>query len=251
MTNKTLPTKLKKEPLVDAVFELRFSAKVPTLNILPGVIFVKSQDKEKWKIEHLPLAQVPDAIRQADPNLRNQPLIKIDWGEFFILVGDNSLGVGCYIPYPGWKKFSAVILSIIQYLDEANIVDKIERYALKYTDLIEGTSLGEQISKINLKLNLGEHTLLKESFSIRVEVPQNDLTHIIQIAAPASGQMRDGTPKTGILVDVDTICSVDGGLPQFIGKASEALNFLHAENKRIFFECLRPETIDFLEPVYE
>jgi hypothetical protein len=38
MTNK-LPTKLKKEPLVDAVFELRFYSSAPASSIFPGFFF--------------------------------------------------------------------------------------------------------------------------------------------------------------------------------------------------------------------
>ncbi len=34
-----LPLKVRKEPLVEAVFEMRFDASLPASNILPGVIF--------------------------------------------------------------------------------------------------------------------------------------------------------------------------------------------------------------------
>lgn len=73
---KAFPDKLTKEPLIDAVFELRFSSASPAANFLPGFLFAKLEPKE-WNIEQLGAAQIPPHIRASDPNLKFQPLQKI------------------------------------------------------------------------------------------------------------------------------------------------------------------------------
>src|SRR5215216_8126973 len=73
MTTQPLPTKLRKEPLVDAVFEIRFSASIPATSVLPGFFFAKLGTPQ-WKVDRLPVADLPSQIRSADPNLRYQPL---------------------------------------------------------------------------------------------------------------------------------------------------------------------------------
>ena len=75
-----LPKKLKKEPLIDAVFEVRFTSAFPAGGVLPGLLF-GNLDGDK-KIEQLPLLQLPQVIRDADPNLRFAPLSRLDWGNF-------------------------------------------------------------------------------------------------------------------------------------------------------------------------
>ena len=100
---ETLPSKLKKEPIIDALFEMRFTSATSASSIVPGVLFSKlSGDKT---IERLPTEQIPKQLLESEPNLRFAPLVRLHWDNFLISIGDRSLAVACKMPYPGWKTF--------------------------------------------------------------------------------------------------------------------------------------------------
>ena len=251
MTTQGLPIKLKKEPLVDAVFEIRFSSVTAASSVLPGFFFAKLEPKE-WQIEPLPVASIPSQIRTVDPNLRDRPIIRIHWDNFVILVGDSALGVGCKIPYAGWAKFRERIIKAVELLMDTKIVQNIERYSLKYVDIVEGENLAEQIQRVNIDIRVGGHTIKEELFTVRAEIPNHEFLNIIQVAASATATTPDGRMRKGTLVDIDTLYNYQtNDLGKFSIELPTRLDEIHNENKRIFFQCLKPETITYLEPVYE
>lgn len=245
-----LPHKLKKEPLVDAIFELRFSSKIPASSILPGILF--SALPEEKVIEPLPAAQLPKQLRDTDPNLHYAPVVRLIWKEFFILISDRSLAVACKIPYPGWVKFKDAIIQVIQVLSDSSVVENIQRYSLKYVDLIPSNNVKEQVSFINFNASLGNHKLEKEVFQFRIDIPQDNYIHAIQLVSSAGLTLNDGTKKEGIIIDIDSICDVGNQqISDFNNKFHEKLDDIHLKNKKMFFECITPETLKYLEPIYE
>ncbi len=251
MTVETLPKKLKKEPLIDAVFEIRFSSSTAASSVLPGFFFAKWQPKE-WRVERLPIAEFPSQVRDVDPSLRYQPLVRIHWDNFIIVIGDRSLGVGCKMPYLGWIKFKERIIEAVKLLAETKIVQNIERYALKYVDVVDGKNLAEQIQRVNMDVRVGAHTLREETFAVRVEIPHDAFINVTNIAATATAIVEKGPARKGVLVDIDTICNYHtNDLNTLLNQLPDRLDAIHIENKKMFFDCLKPETITYLEPVYE
>jgi uncharacterized protein (TIGR04255 family) len=250
MTARPLPQKLKKEPLVDAIFEVRFSSSTTASNVIPGFFFAKLEPKE-WVVDSLPIAEVPSKIRSDDPNLRYQPLMRIHWDNFLILVGDNTLGVACKMPYSGWSEFRERIIKIIGLLVDAKIVKAFDRYSLKYVDVIEDENLAKQIQMINMDIRIGSHKLKEEIFTVRLEIPYDIFINVIQIGVPATATMPEGQKRIGALVSIDTICRHQtNDLIKFTSELPTRLDAIHIENKKMFFDCLTQETIDYLEPVY-
>jgi len=246
-----LPTKLKKEPLVDAIFEIRFSSSVPASSVLPGVLFSNVPDKER-KIERLPTADIPTQIRDTDPNLRFHPLLRLHWGQFLILIGDASLGIACKMPYVGWVAFKKQIIEVVNLVLQTGIINTLDRYAIKYVDVIDGEGLSEQISRLNMNLKIGNHSLTSESFNVRIEIQRDDFTHVVQVAAPTSVITFDGQTRQGVLTDIDTIRNYStNDFDVLFNKLPEYLEEIHTNNKKMFFECLKPETVNYLEPDYD
>jgi uncharacterized protein (TIGR04255 family) len=249
MTEK-LPTKLKKEPLIDALFEMRFTSTTSASSILPGVLFSKLPGEKK--IERLPTEQIPRAILDSDPNLRFAPLLRLYLDKFVINIGDRSLAVGCKMPYPGWGTFKPVILDVVRQLKEIGIVQALHRFSMKYIDLIPASSRADQVSAINGTVVLGKHTLNQEIFSLRMEIPQEGMLHVVQITSGATATLQDGSTREGVIVDIDSITDLaEPDFAYWLGQLSDQLESMHSANKAMFFECLRPETIASLEPIYE
>jgi len=248
--SEKLPTKLRKEPLIDALFEMRFTSATPASSVIPGVLF--SMLPGAKTIEQLPTGQLPKNILDSDPNLRFAPLVRLNWDKFLISVSDRSLAVACKMPYPGWGTFKPAILEVVRLLKEIGIIQEIHRFSMKYIDLISANNLTDQVSAINGNVVLGKHTLKQEIFSVRMEIPSEDMLHAIQIMSSAVATLQDGSIREGVIVDIDTISNLTNpSFDYWLEKLPEKLESMHSANKAKFFECIRPETLASLEPVYE
>ncbi|HUX54725.1 MAG TPA: TIGR04255 family protein [Williamwhitmania sp.] len=246
----TLPKKLKKEPLIDAIFEMRFDSVSPVLLILPGILF-RELGGEKT-IEALPIAQLPPEIRRADPNLKYSPLHRLDWGLFFVNIGDFSLSVSCKYPYPGWNAFKPAIIEVMRVLLESKLTKTIERYSLKYIDVIPFSDHRLSVSMVNLEVMIAGHKLEKEPFSIQVEIPKNGMKNIVQIVSSAKATLYTGVIKEGLVVDVDTVANQNGvSMNALFDRFPDLLDAIHQTNKEVFFDCITKPTLNSLEPVYE
>lgn len=246
----SLPTKLKKEPLIDAIFEVRFESKVAASVVLPGVFFDKLPGNSK--IEALPTSQLPKALRDANPNLRFSPTNRIDWDKFFINVGDFNVSVSCKYPYPGWTSFKKAIIDVMHILQHSGVVKKVERYSLKYVDLLPIINGKHKVSMLNLKVDIAGHTLADEPFQFRIEILKDELIHAVQLVSSAKARLHTGVVKDGLIVDVDTIAVLeDTSISSLVEGIDNKLEVIHTANKKMFFDCLNHETLGMLEPEYE
>lgn len=253
MTTPKLPSKLAKEPLIDAVFEIRFASAIPASNVLPGVLYAKlAGEGQSISIDRLPISQLPEAVRNSDPGLQYAPLVLVSWGQFNIMIGDKTISVSCKPPYPGWKTFRGAIRRIIKEVYEANIVQSVERYSIKYVDLIVQPDLRKQVSSLNWGVRLGSHNLSDEIATVRIEIRSDDYMHIVGVQTGAAFELPERGRCEGFIVDTDSICpSLNIDLSAFLAGMDEKLDAIHSANKVVFFDCLTQAAIDSLEPSYE
>jgi len=254
MSTVALPARLKKEPLVDALFQIRFTSTVPASNVLPGLLFSKFpiSTGAATRIERLPISDLPSQMRDADPFLKFQPLLKLHMDRFMILIGDSSITVACQLPYAGWALFKQKIIEIMDILKETHLIDELERYSMKYVDIIDGKNITEQINRTNIELKIGNHKLASDHFTVRVEIKRDAFINIVQIATSSSVVLASGEARTGLLIDVDTVADhKTADFAKFTHELQDRLDIIHDQNKTMFFECLTPETIEYLEPVYD
>lgn len=245
-----LPNKLNKEPLIDAVFEIRFSSIAPASIILPGSLF-NSLEGEKV-IESFPISQISKAVRDTDQNLKYAPLTRIDWKQFLISISDFSVAVSCKYPYPGWSQFKPAIITIMDILVGSKIVQEIERYSMKYIDIIPIQEARHIVAMLNLNMSIAGHTLTEEQFHIRIGIPKDNFIHTVQLASSAQAVLHNGLKKEGFIVDIDTVAAQNNISMQSLHEGiSDKLEAIHLANKVMFFDCLTTQTINSLEPVYD
>lgn len=247
---KKLPTKLLNQPLIDAIFEVRFTSSIPAANLFPGLFYGQIQGEKS--IESLPLSQLPKEVRDADPNLAFSPVIRINLDKFYVNIGDRAISVGIKTPYPGWAEFREKIIQIAEIAQKSRIIDSVERYSLKYIDLITASSVSEQIKLITSDISIAGHKLINEDFQIRVQIPNNDFINAIQVISSATVTLNDGTKKEGLVIDIDTIANQNSiSLDDFVSDCYSKLDLIHKINKELFFDCLTQVAIDSLGPIYE
>ena len=247
---KTLPKRLLKEPLIDAVFECRFTGKYPASNILPAFLF--KEFGSEAKLERLFNSDIPEAVRNNEPNLMYAPLLRLVFEKYTFLVGDRSIAVACNLPYQGWASFKNQIINTIRILEKSDVANVVDRYSLKYVDFIPLESTKEQVDAVALNLKVGEHMLIDQDYQVRMEIKEGDFFTIVQLVSGAKFTKPSGEEKSGLVIDVDTIKNVDS-LPvsDFEAGLDSVLEDIHTVSKQAFFNCLTQETLGSLEPKYD
>ncbi len=249
MSNK-LPKRLRKEPILDAIFECRFNAQLPVPNILPGILF--SEFEGEKTLERLPQSDIPEVIRNNDPNLQYAPLVRIRLQDYSFLVGDRSLVVACNLPYKGWNNFKPTIIKAIGILKKTDVIDKVMRYSIKYIDLIQSNDPVEQVSLANLSLKIGSHELAEESYSARMDIPVDGFINIVQIMSGVKVATPNKSVREGVIIDIDTIKDTGGiSIEQIEPELDNRLDNIHRVSKEAFFDCLTEQSLKQLEPEYE
>jgi uncharacterized protein (TIGR04255 family) len=247
--NVQLPTRLGNSPLVDAIFEIRFHGEPVLSSILTGILYSALGCK---KIEKLPHADLPDFIRQNDPNLKYLILSRLTWENYYIGIGDNVLTLSPMQPYPGWSKFREKINLVLEQLKAFHPLHNVERFSLKYIDILAENIHKDIYDTLNIGLSLLNRNFNPKTLQVRVEVPQDKALHIVQVVGHALATLPDASTRSGIMVDIDSIMPVNKKTKEESFNETEALlDKLHQENKELFFQLLTENGFNRLEPTYD
>lgn len=244
-----LPLILEREPLVDAVFEVRLKNSPPLADILAG--YLAHVLNPKPVLTRMPGADFPQALRASDPNLQFVPLQRLEWGDYFIALGERNIAISCKMPYPKWPQFRKAIQDILTAILPLELRGTVERYAVKYVNVLEAPTIAEQLSKIRLDIQLGDVHLENEFFSLNMHHREGDVLHLLTVVAGAQAAMSDGRVVFGIVVDVDSIRQVAIDFNDFIATLDNDLHELRQLNKAKFFSCLRQSAVEEMGPIYE
>ncbi|MEO8646043.1 TIGR04255 family protein [Pseudomonas sp.] len=250
MTESTpLPTRLGKSPLVEALFEIRFESGIPASSVLSGFLYTQLKCTEILRMPH---ADIPDQLRQGDPNLVHAPLVRLKWDQYYISLGDRNIVVSSGYPYSGWEVFKKRIQTILEHCATLNIIKSVERYSLKYLDIFDMPGFSADGSGLAFGINFPKLKPNPLNTHMKIEIPEEDRIHIVQYFGEAQGSLPGGLLKKGLMLDVDSIQTI-GHLefPQFMGEHDKRLNELHMSNKTLFFNLISHKGLESLEPSYE
>lgn len=248
-----LPVSLGKKPLVDAVFEIRFQCEFPLASLLSGIIYTELQCSS---IDRLPQSEIPEFIRKSDPVFHYTPLNSLRWENMVVYLSDNSVILNAGRPYPGWGEFLDRITRLLSVVlsKAGGIVGTINRFSIKYTDVIEippnkspedFLSLGICASKSPYKFNLADT-------HIRSEISIEESINIIDVFGSGTINTNSGLTKSGTIIAIDSIVNTPQiSIFEFIPASRDSLTKLHDVNKELFFGFLSDEGLDYLEPHYE
>lgn len=68
-----IPTRLNKEPLIEAIWQAQFESKegLRVIDLLPGILYTAFKtEHQDLQLHRLPTADIPAPVAQIDPNLR-------------------------------------------------------------------------------------------------------------------------------------------------------------------------------------
>jgi uncharacterized protein (TIGR04255 family) len=148
-----IPSKLKDDSIVEAICEIRFECKE-----LPEIVLGRLSDCNQWgkyNTKRLPVANIPEAIRIQDANLRFSPVIELlhKDGHDRIRIGGNVISLHIAGKYCGWEKYKGQLDTLFACLFEKLSHVNISRIGFRYVNAL--TSARHQINVVNdLKINI-------------------------------------------------------------------------------------------------
>lgn len=240
-----LPLELKKDTILEAIFELHFDPSPPNeavFGIIYPFIIKKFSDMQAFS---LPLLQIPDTIRNTDMNLRYQPQNRLQRQGMSINIGPRVINFSVVKPYIGWSKWYPSIISILKDISEANVIKNVERSGLRYLNFIDG----DVFSLINANIDIINSQIKRESTSIRTEIHDGEYTKILQLINNAMINENQQSKK-GSLIDIDIVRNKKASNYDFKINLDTILHKSHILAKQMFFDILKNDFLNTLEPVY-
>lgn len=168
-----------------------------------------------------------------------------------VLVGDRSVGLSIHRPYIGWPNFKPQITELVSGLLETSLVGDVERFSLKYTNLVKGSNEFD-LSPLTIGVRMGELKPNPQGLAVKAEFSLNNCVTIVQIATGVTIAIKAPSvdfESNGVLVDVDTICA--GPFDNLSAQFPQLLERTHDTEKEVFFSVLTPAYVDSLEPVWD
>lgn len=238
-----IPKKIDNCPIVDSVVELRFNSSIFP-NAVFGLIF-NSLQNDFPKVEKLPILQLPEQLRDSDPNFKFKTQYRLfsDDG-YAVQIGPDVLVIGSPIPYPGWSNFFAKIKLVIEKVFQTGVIEEVLRLGVRFINFFD-LDVFENIN-LNIQINSASHK--PRNTQLRTEIEKNGFMNTLNVANNAKQTIQNNEERNGSIIDIDTFKEYKGDTFKNIYE-SEIEN-AHNLEKEIFFSLLKKEYLETFHPVY-
>ncbi len=246
-----IPTRLKQEPLIEAIWQAQFEPKegLSVGDLLPGILYAALKDDHPGlQLHRLPTADIPAPVAEMDPNLRFAAKYRMEEADspFLFQVGDRIVTVNCRKPYAGWAAFKQKTERLIHIITDSKLVPVPVQHSLRSIDLMH-LDPAPSLAALQVDFKMGRWQLEGLPIQMRAEIADGDYHHVVQIATPAEANLPEGRVQ-GSVVDLETFCSV---LPTSWEDVRSSIDEMHQRSKEVFYQQLLTESaIERLEPEY-
>lgn len=219
-------------PCRESTVELRFTSDIPSEAIL-GFVFQKLQNKYSTP-KSLPIMQLPQDVRERDPNLRFAPFYIMENESFQINIGPRVLAIINRTPYVGWEKYYSEIRSILSELANIGLFKTITRLGVRYINFFDATFDMLSLDNIKLVVKSPFDNFSNTSYTTLVNV--DDFTSMLKLQADSTIIMQNHQYQ-GTVIDIDTFKNFQDTVFD-IENVLELFNRAHRIEKKVFFSLL-------------
>jgi uncharacterized protein (TIGR04255 family) len=204
-----IPRKLKNDPIVEALFEVRF-----TSNEIPEVVLGKlASNWNEFRTTRLPFADVPSPIRDQDPNLAHQPLWQLQAkdGRRLIKFGPRVFSYHALETYPGWTTFEPELNQATDFLLGSLGTVTTNRYGFRFLNVLTKKQLISSLADLNFSVQLAGEAIASPLILNyqREHSPQ----HIALVRVASKEFVQNPSSGLEALVDVDIFTHLSGSRP--------------------------------------
>jgi len=240
-----LPSKLKHDIILEAIFELRFEPEPPNEAVFGLIYPIIMEKNPELKSEPLALSQLPELVRNNDSQFKYQPINKLQGEGLSISIGPRVIIFSNVKPYIGWNKWRPTILDILNKLSAKQVIKNVERTGLRYLNFIER----DIFPVIKAEVKIINSAVQPLSTTIRTEIAEGEYIKVLQLANNAAISEK-GQTKHGSLIDIDIVRSKKIQNNDFKTNLKTILDKSHALEKQLFFDILKDDFLNELEPLY-
>jgi uncharacterized protein (TIGR04255 family) len=243
---KRIPAKLKHDAIVEALLEVRFD-----MTTIPEVLLGRLADCPSWKgfeQDRMPASEIPAFVRQADPNLRYQPVFELHNAEKnrAVRIGGQVLSYHRLPPYESWAKFKPELDAAIDALFAKADELTIRRLGLRYLNAIRPELHRiSSISELDLTVAV-EHEAVAGNVNVNFTTDLSDDTQCTVRVATTEFVQGTLPPNSRVLIDVD-VFTKEAFRTNDAQKVKQWVESAHTIEKEQFFRLLTDATIDDLE----
>lgn len=240
-----IPSKLKSDSIIEALCEVRFQC-----SNLPEVTIGRLTDCPIWKdfkAERTPFADIPEAIRQIDPNLRYQSIyvFKSMDGSRLIRLGKQVISLHIVGDYCGGKQFQKELSALYKYL--FNKLDDVvfTRMGFRYVNALSGSKHGiHDIHDLEISIEAGGEDV-KAPVNLNFSIEDDSLHKTTRrIASPSF--IKGALPQdTSVVIDIDVTTPDEIKIETF-DEAKNWTNEAHIYEKKAFFSLIPKNVLNKL-----
>lgn len=235
----TLPKSISPCPIIEAVFEVRFSSELPR-NAVFGIVYNSLKSKFRSNPITLPILQIPENVRENDPNLKFKPHYKLEKENLIVQIGPDVLTISIVSPYNGWEIFSNEIHATLQSFIETDVVSSFSRVGLRYVNFFSSPIF----EKMNINVSLNENEIEYHNTLLRTSFFSGEFTSNLAVSNNSSWNQ-----KIGAIIDIDTFITGEA-IQSFESERKNLLDKAHDIEKNLFFSLLKPDFLKSLNPIY-
>jgi uncharacterized protein (TIGR04255 family) len=242
-----LPSKLKNDLILSAIFEIRFSTNVPAEAVFGMLYKIVSKKYPNVQLAKLPITQLPETVRNSDLNLKYQPHYQLNIDKRGIGISPKIVQFYVQKPYIGWEQFYNFIMELLPDIINLELFEKIERTELRYINFTEQSLC----SIANIEIGVGKKQLSCQPMTLRTEFQDEGYTVILQLVNDAVMEIAQQERLTGSVIDLNIIKKLDASVVDFQNQIGAILNESYKVEKKIFFEIIQPDFLTQSEPSYK
>lgn len=243
----TLPIRLKADAILEAGLEIRFE---PDPSLVSEIVVGRLADADEWRTlraARLPTADIPAAIRRANPALKYQPSLDMTSadGKVSFRVGPQVLAYVRRGTYPGWAGFGPELERVINHLYRVIPNVQVSRLGLRYINALKSDTHGiRSIDDMGIKISFADGTL---SSGINLNFKTYSGTDLEVMCRIASVDLAEGNIPEGAAVIVDIDVHTSGSFAEGdVNAAKRWVKEAHDREKEIFFKSIGSEATERL-----
>jgi uncharacterized protein (TIGR04255 family) len=238
-----IPKEIDNCPIVDSVVELRFISSIFP-NAVFGLIF-SSLQADFPNVEKLPILQIPEQLRDSDPNFKYKAQYRlISRDGFSVQIGPDVLVIGAPIPYPGWSSFFEKIKLVIENVYNTGVIEEVIRLGVRFINFFDL----DIFENINLEISIDSTSHKSRNTQLRTEIEKDGFLNTLNIANNARQTIVNKKDRIGSIIDIDTFKEYKN--EDFKKIFETEIEYAHKSEKEIFFNLLKTEYLESFNPKY-
>lgn len=248
-----IPKKISPDRIKDSIVEIRYNSSIP-FEVAFGWFF-KSID-DSYNYSNRPPGLHKNQLNSLIGAGVNQE-IQIAFSSQYLFYNDkmkvelqpNSIIFNCLEQYIGWEQYIQEIKKFVKQLSEAGVIESFDRIGVRYISHYPEIDIRKCVK---FSFTFGMPQVVSNSFGFRTEFIYDKLKVILNmnnnLPVVLNNQINEIKPLS--IIDLDVIDDNIGIEANDLEALFAKIDFIHSKEKEVFFNILKEDFLQTLNPIY-